>query len=135
MTRNRLIIINVCWLAFVVWAAFVGHLQFVFVGDGSYASYLIAAIVAASMAGALAGRYGHLSDAAWLCETLGFVGTLVGITVGLSRIDMTALASTDGIVAAANSLFAGMGTAFCSTITGALGMLWIWSAGKAVKSC
>lgn len=129
-TTTRLIVLNTCWAALVVWASVVGYTQFVFNGDGSYASYLISAILAASLVGALIGRTAHLKDAAWLCETLGFVGTLVGITIGLAGV--TDLSSEQAVIAAGNSLFAGVATAFCSTITGAVAMLWLWSVGKVV---
>jgi hypothetical protein len=129
----RLIVLNVCWLALVVWSYGMGYLTFVFNGDGSYASYVIAGILAVSLVAAFMGVTRHLKEAAWLCETLGFVGTLVGITIGLSGVDVSSLGSAEGIIAAGNSLFAGMGTAFCSTITGAFAMLWLWSVGKVVE--
>lgn len=127
----RFIILNTCWLAALVAATLMGYTQFVFNGDGSYVSYVIAAILAASLICATrTGR--HLTQAAWLCETLGFVGTLVGITIGLYGVDVGMLSTSDGVIAAGNSLFSGMATAFCSTITGALAMLWLWSVGKVV---
>jgi hypothetical protein len=131
---SRLIILNTCWLALVVWAAVHGYVQFVFAGDGSYVSYVIAAILAASIAAVATGRTAHLTDAAWLCETLGFVGTLVGITIGLSHVDIGSLSSADGVIKAGNSLFGGVATAFCSTITGAVAMMWLWSVKK-VAAC
>lgn len=131
-TTARLIILNTIFAAGVVTATMLGYTQFVFNGDGSYVSYLIAAILLASLAAAFAGRRGHLTQAAWLCETLGFVGTLVGITIGLAGVDVSSLQSADGVIAAGNSLFGGMATAFCSTITGALAMLWLWAVGRVV---
>ncbi|UYE95896.1 hypothetical protein KNLIENLN_00084 [Sinorhizobium phage NV1.1.1] len=128
----RLIILNTIFAAGVVTATMLGHTQFVFNGDGSYVSYLIAAILFASLAAAFAGRRSHLPQAAWLCETLGFVGTLVGITIGLAGVDVGSLQSAEGVIAAGNSLFGGMATAFCSTITGALAMLWLWAVGRVV---
>jgi hypothetical protein len=85
-----------------------------------------------SLGGVFTGRTAHLPQAAWLCETLGFVGTLVGITIGLANVDVAALSSPEGVIAAGNSLFSGVATAFCSTITGAVAMLWLWSTGKVV---
>mgnify|MGYP000987993075 CR=1 FL=1 len=129
----RLIILNACWLAAVIWATFMGYTQFVLNGDGSYVSYIILAVLVGSASYAF--RTGkHLKDASWLCETLGFVGTLIGITIGLAGVDVSALQSTDGVIAAGNALFGGMSTAFCSTITGAVAMLWLWSVGKVVES-
>lgn len=129
----RLIILNVCWIALVVWAAVQGYVSFVFNGDGSYVSYIIAAILAGSLIATFVGRATHLASAAWLCETLGFVGTLVGITIGLHGVDVATLGSADGIISAGNSLFSGMSTAFCSTISGAVAMLWLWSVGRVVE--
>lgn len=128
-TTARLIVLNTCWLSAVVWASVMGYTQFVFAGDGSYVSYGIAAILAGSLAGSFF-TASHLKDAAWLCETLGFVGTLIGITIGLYGVDIGSLATSEGVIAAGNSLFSGMATAFCSTITGAIAMLWLWSVGK-----
>lgn len=127
---TRLIIINTCWLSALSAATILGYTAFVFNGDGSYVSYVIAAILSVSVLAAFAGRKEHLLNAAWLCETLGFVGTLVGITIGLAGVDVGALQSTEGVIAAGNALFGGMSTAFCSTITGAVAMLWLWSVAK-----
>ncbi|WP_242221748.1 hypothetical protein [Shinella zoogloeoides] len=127
----RLIILNVCWLAALLAATILGYTAFVFNGDGSYVSYVIAAILACSVIAA-GWRTEHILPAAWLCETLGFVGTLIGITIGLAGVDVSALQSTEGVIAAGNALFGGMSTAFCSTITGAIAMLWLWSVSKVV---
>ena len=127
----RLIILNTCWLAALLVATILGYTAFVFNGDGSYVSYVIAGILAVSAV--VAGwRTEHILPAAWLCETLGFVGTLIGITIGLAGVDVSALQSTEGVIAAGNALFGGMSTAFCSTITGAVAMLWLWSVSKVV---
>jgi len=131
-TTPRLIILNACWLAALAVATLLGYTAFVFNGDGSYVSYIVAAILAVSVAATAAGKSEHLLQAAWLCETLGFVGTLIGITIGLAGVDVGALQSTDGVIAAGNSLFGGMATAFCSTIAGAIAMLWLWSVAKVV---
>lgn len=126
-TTARLIILNTIALAAVTFAWQLGYVQTVFVGDKSLASYAIAAIVAASAAASFfTGK--HLLRAAWLCEVLGFAGTLVGITMGLSGgADLT---STDGIIAAGNALYGGLGTAFYSTLVGVAGMLWLWAAAQ-----
>lgn len=125
----RLMILNTCWLAALLAATILGYTAFVFNGDGSYVSYVIAVILAGSIV-AVGWRTEHILPAAWLCETLGFVGTLIGITIGLAGVDVSALRSTEGVIAAGNALFGGMATAFCSTITGAVAMLWLWSVSK-----
>ena len=127
----RFIILNTCWTAALITATATGFTRFVFEGDGSYVSYVIAAILVASLVAATRTTR-HLTHAAWLCETLGFVGTLVGITIGLYGVDVGSLQSSDGVIAAGNSLFSGMATAFCSTIVGAIAMLWLWSVRMVV---
>lgn len=127
----KLIILNTCWLAAFAAATALGYTRFVFEGDGSYVSYVIAAILVVSVVATIRTAK-HLMQSAWLCETLGFVGTLVGITIGLYGVDVGALQSSEGVIAAGNSLFSGMATAFCSTITGALAMLWLWSVRMVV---
>ena len=79
----RLIILNTCWLAALLAATILGYTAFVFNGDGSYVSYVVAAILAGSIVATFTKRKEHILPAAWLCETLGFVGTLIGITIGL----------------------------------------------------
>lgn len=131
-TTTRLIILNTCWLAALAAATLLGYTAFVFNGDGSYVSYIVAGILTLSVLATFSGRTEHILPAAWLCETLGFVGTLIGITIGLAGVDVATLQSTEGVIAAGNSLFGGMATAFCSTIAGAIAMLWLWSVAKAV---
>lgn len=126
-TTAKLIVLNVCWIAGVTWATAMGYTAFVFAGDKSLVSYPIAAIAVASAAASFwGGKY--LMRAAWLCSCLGFLGTLIGIMAGMSSAhDLT---STAGLVATGAALFAGVGTAFSSTIVGTFGMLWIWSIAQ-----
>lgn len=131
-TMSRLIVLNAVWVSALVAAVVLGYAQFVLVGDRSHISLAILAILTVSLIAVGFGRRAHLTHAAWLCETLGFVGTLIGITAGLSDVDIGALSSPDGIIAAGNSLFGGVATAFCSTIVGAFAMLWLWSVGRVI---
>ena len=130
----RLIVINTVWIAALVAATILGYTEFVFDGDKSRVSFAIVVVLIISLAAAFAGRRAHINQAAWLCETLGFVGTLIGITIGLSNVDVAALSSPEGVIAAGNSLFGGVATAFCSTIVGAVAMLWLWSVGRVVAN-
>lgn len=94
-------------------------------------SYLIAAILAVSVAATFVGRRKHILQAAWLCEALGFFGTVVGIAMGLYG-GGGDLSTPAGLIAAGNSLYVGMGTAFFSTIVGFVSMLWLWSTAQVV---
>lgn len=126
-TTARLLVLNVCWLAGVAWATAMGYTAFVFAGDKSLVSYLIAGLVAVSVV--MAFRTGkHLLRAAWLSEGLGFLGTLIGIMIGMSG--GYDLSTVEGIINAGNALYSGVGTAFCSTIVGAIGMFWLWSIAQ-----
>lgn len=127
----RFIILNTCWTAAFIAATATGFTRFVFEGDGSYVSYVIAVILVASLAGSAAGRRKHILKAAWLCEALGFFGTVVGIAMGLYQGGGN-LSTTEGLIAAGNALYAGMGTAFFSTIVGFICMLWLWSVAQVV---
>ncbi|MBD9542967.1 hypothetical protein IB276_26330 [Ensifer sp. ENS04] len=124
----RLIILNTCWAALVVWAILAANAQFVFMSDKSYASFAIALIVIVSAASSFStGKF--LFRAAWLCSALGFLGTLVGIMAGIAGgHDLT---SAEGLIAAGANLYAGVGTAFSSTVVGTLGMLWVWTLAQA----
>ncbi len=128
-TNTRLIALNTAFVAATVWAWHMGYVQFAFNGDQSRVSYVIAAIVAIGVVLAALDRKAHLLRSAWLCEVLGFVGTLVGITAGLAGAD---LSTSEGLIAAGNALYAGMGTAFCSTLVGVAGMLWLWAVAQVV---
>lgn len=129
---GRLVVLNTVWVSALIAAVVLGYAQFVVAGDKSHISVVIAVVLATSLLAVAFGRTAHIPKAAHLCETLGFVGTLIGITIGLADVDIGALASPEGIIAAGNSLFAGVATAFCSTITGAFAMLWLWSVGCVV---
>ena len=125
----RLIVINTVFVAAMVWAWFQGFVTMVFDGDHSRACYGVVVIVMASIIAAFRGFKVHLLKAAWLCETLGFGGTILGISQGFRGADLTTL---QGIIAAGNAMYAGMGTAFLSTIAGFVGMLWLWGMAQAV---
>lgn len=128
----RIIIVSTVFAAALTWAGFHGYVQFILDGDKSFVSYGIAAILAASIVAAIAGRRAHIRDAAAACTALGFAGTLIGITVGLSGVDVGALTTPEGVIAAGTALFGGIATAFCSTITGAFAALWLACVGSAV---
>lgn len=121
----RLIILNTCWLALVVWAAFMGYVQFVFTHDISGLSYVISALLVVVLAGSIFGRAAHLHRAEVWLVTLGLIGNVVGFIIALQEIDPGALGTPEGVQRVASSLLAGMGVAFCSTLVGAIAALWV----------
>lgn len=131
---GRFITINVMWLGFAIWAYGMGYLEFVFVADTTRISYIIALVLAVTLALAASGRTAHLKDAAWLAEFLGFAGTVIGFAMGMRGIDAGSLSTLEGLIGAGSSMFAGAGAAFCSTITGVFASLWIWSVEKAIAA-
>lgn len=132
----RLIVLNTCWAALVVWASVQGYTQFVFTHDVSNISYVITAILAVSLAAVFLGRTAHLHRTEVWLVTLGLIGNVVGFIIALQEVDTSSLGSAEGVQRVAASLLAGMGVAFCSTLVGAVGALWVstvaWVVG--VKS-
>lgn len=124
-TTTRLIVLNTCWAALVVWASVMGYVQFVFTHDVSGLSYIISALFVVGLAAAFAGRTSHLHRTEVWLVTLGLIGNVVGFLIALQDIDTSSLASADGVQKVASNLLAGMGVAFCSTLVGAIAALWI----------
>lgn len=129
MTANnhtaRLIVLNTCWAALVVWAAVQGYVGFVFTHDVSSISYVISGILAVALAAVFLGRTAHLHRTEVWLVTLGLIGNVVGFIIALQDIDTGSLATPEGVQRVASSLLAGMGVAFCSTLVGAIGALWV----------
>jgi hypothetical protein len=128
----RLIVLNTCWAALVVWAAVQGYVSFVFTHDVSNISYVISAVLAASLAAVFLGRTAHLYRTEVWLVTLGLIGNVVGFLIALQDIDTGSLGSPDGVQKVAAGLLAGMGVAFCSTLVGAVGALWLSTVGWVV---
>lgn len=120
----RLYVLNVAFACFVIWAAWLGYVQFVFSHDISKISYLITAVFLASMAGVFMGKTAHLERVEVWLVTLGLIGNVVGFILALQNIDTGSLGSAEGVQKVAASLLAGMGVAFCSTLVGAVAALW-----------
>lgn len=121
----RLIILNTCWAALVVWAAVQGYVGFVFTHDVSRISYVIVALFVAGLAAVFFGRINHLSRLEVWLVTLGLIGNVIGFIIALQDIDTGSLGSAEGVQRVAASLLAGMGVAFCSTLVGAIGAFWV----------
>lgn len=121
----KLIILNTCWAALVVWATVMGYTQFVFTHDVSRISYVIVALFAAGLAGVFFGRINHLARLEVWLVTLGLIGNVVGFIIALQHIDTGSLGSAEGVQRVAASLLAGMGVAFCSTLVGAVAAFWV----------
>lgn len=132
--RMKLFILNFAGLCFVVWAAWLGYVQFVFSHDVSHLSYLIVAVFVASLAGIFLGRTGHIERVEVWLVTLGLIGNLIGFVLAMHGIDTGALGTAEGVQKVAANLLAGMGVAFCSSLVGAVASIWIsvnaWVVGK-----
>lgn len=130
----RLIVLNTCWLALVVWAAVMGYAGFVFTHDVSRISYVITGVLAIGLLVVPFGKTAHLGRLEVWLVTLGLIGNVVGFLVALQHIDTGSLGTPEGVQRVAGSLLAGMGVAFCSTLVGAVGALWVstvaWVVGE-----
>lgn len=133
---SKLIIINTCWAALVVWAAINGYVGFIFGHDVSHLSYAISALLVASLVATHAGYTQHLARVEVWFVTLGLIGNVCGFIIALQHIDTAALSSTEGVQRVAAGLLSGMGVAFCSTLVGAVAALWTstnsWVCGREV---
>lgn len=128
----RLIVLNVCWLAGVAWATAMGYTAFVFAGDKSGASFVVAAVLIAAVLATLRGKYGSLQDATMICSALGLFGTFIGLAGSLYGVDVHQMFTPDGLLDIAGRIVAGMPTALCSSIAGLVAGLWIGSNGWVV---
>ena len=131
----RLIILNTCWLALVVWAAFMGYAQFVFTHDISGLSYVISALLVVAIGAAFAGRASFLPHAKIWFVMLGLIGNIAGFIIALQGMAGGSLADAAGLMKLATALLDGMSVAFCSTLVGAIAALWTstnsWLLGMA----
>lgn len=134
-TTPRLIILNTCWAALVIWAAVQGYVGFVFTHDISGISYVIAALLVVATAAAFAGRTNLLPHAKVWFVMLGLIGNLIGFILAIKGMAGGSLDSAEGLMTLANALLDGMSVAFCSTLVGAIAALWTstnaWLLGMA----
>ena len=134
---TRLIILNTCWLALVVWAGVMGYVSFVFTHDISGISYVIAALLVVVTAAAFAGRTNLLPHAKIWFVMLGLIGNLIGFILAIKGMSGGSLDSADGLMKLATALLDGMSVAFCSTLVGAIAALWTstnaWLLGMAAS--
>jgi hypothetical protein len=121
----RLFILNFAGACFVAWAWAMGYVGFVYSHDVSRISYFITVVFALGMVAAFRGRVATLERIEVWLVTLGLIGNVVGFILALQHIDTGALGSAEDVQRIAASLLAGMGVAFCSTLVGAVGALWI----------
>ncbi|MGR9056099.1 hypothetical protein ACU8NH_09335 [Rhizobium leguminosarum] len=121
----RLIILNTCWAALVVWASVMGYTQFVFTHDISGLSYVISGVLAVSLASIFLGHTRILPHAKTWVVLLGLIGNLTGFVLALKGMGGGDLASAAGLLKMASSLIDGLGVAFCSTLVGAISTLWM----------
>jgi len=125
----RLIILNTCWAALVVWAAVHGYVGFVFTHDVSRISYMIAAVLAATVFAAFVGHTRLLPHAKIWAVMLGLIGNLIGFVIALHGMSGGDLTSAAGLLTMGKALIDGLSVAFCSTLVGAIASLWIGTNG------
>ncbi|NTF69357.1 hypothetical protein [Rhizobium rhizogenes] len=136
-TTARLIVLNVCWAALVIWASVMGYTQFVFTHDISGLSYVISALLAVTVAAAFAGLSTFLPHAKIWFVMLGLIGNICGFIVALQGMSGGSLTDAAGLMKLATALLDGMSVAFCSTLVGAIAALWTstnaWLLGLAAS--
>lgn len=129
----KLIILNVCWAALVVWATVMGYTQFVFTHDVSRISYVIVAVLAATVFSAFVDHTRILPHAKIWVVMLGLIGNLIGFVIALHGMAGGDLTSAAGLLTIGKALIDGLSVAFCSTLVGAISSLWIGTNGYVLK--
>lgn len=133
----RLIILNTCWLALVVWASVMGYTQFVFTHDSSGLSYVIAALLVVAVAAAFAGKTNFIKHVKLWFVMIGLIGNIAGFILALQGMAGGSLGDANGLMKLATALLDGMSVAFCSTLVGAIAALWTstnaWLLGLAAS--
>lgn len=119
------IVVNTVFVSGIVTAWFHGYVQFVFSHDISHLSYVISVILVMALAAALSGRYSHLESVKEWLVTMGLIGNVVGFIIMLQGIDVNGLGTAEGVRAIGANMLSGMGVAFCSTLVGAIGAIWV----------
>lgn len=130
----KLFVLNVAFACFVIWAAWLGYVQFVFSHDISHLSYLITAIFVGCVARVFWGKTDHLEEAEKQLTGLGFIGTLVGFILALSGISGGSMSTPEGLMHIGTGLLSGIGVAFCASLVGVICAQWLgllrWLAGE-----
>lgn len=143
----KLLILNACGLAALVWATTRGLVGMVFVGDSSGVCYAIAALFIAGMVSIFRraakvsraldrikaegsreqvngvkfmAKGEHIADISQWLAMLGLTGTVIGFIMALHGMD----ASADPKMLI-GQLISGMGVAFYTTLAGAVCGLWL----------
>ncbi|MDK4725648.1 hypothetical protein [Rhizobium phaseoli] len=137
MMVARLIILNTCWAALVVWATVMGYTRFVFTHDISGLSYVISALLVVAIGAAFAGRRNFLPHVKLWFVMLGLIGNIAGFILALQGMAGGSLGDASGLMKLATALLDGMSVAFCSTLVGAIAALWTstnaWLLGMAAS--
>ena len=129
----RLFVLNVGFLCFVAWAAWLGYVQFVFTHDVSHISYLISAVFVWCVARVFWGKTDHLEEAEKQLTGLGFIGTLVGFILALSGVSDGSMNTPEGLMRIGTGLLSGVGVAFCASLVGVICAQWLGLIGWLMK--
>jgi hypothetical protein len=139
MTRqfSQLVIFNVCAAALVVAGWKLGYVQDVFLGDQTGISYVTASLLFLTLGRMLIDVWRnrdlpYINEVSEWAVSLGIVATCFGLVTALTTLGSADLNSPEAVVAVARPFLAGIGTAFCGTLTGIVAALWLRIAARAV---
>ncbi|MBB4192818.1 hypothetical protein [Rhizobium aethiopicum] len=82
----------------------------------------------------LAIRIEHVVDVIEGLVLIGLIGNAIGFFMAFRHVDISAMKSSDGVMANAAHLMAGTGTAFGATIVGCVLALWTIQNGRMLKT-
>lgn len=147
----RMLIVNACVGAFLVWAGIQGYVGEIVWGDTSRITLAIIGLFAIGMwslgvrtfkvskmlnrlkegknvdisSVKFAAKGEHIDDISGWLVTLGLIGTVIGFIMALSSMDQSAMATAQGVQGAIGTLVEGMQVAIYTTLAGAFFGLWL----------
>lgn len=136
MSKFKVIMLNLPWFALLSAAYVSGWLDTIAVNDPTYISAIIAFATAltvfyASLRLAFGtDRRAIIRDLSYVenaVTTAGLIGTVLGLVISLLAIDPNNITDASQATTLVASLIKGMGIGLCTTLTGCICYLWLYS--------
>ena len=124
-TQYQKALLMVLLAAGLVGAWFKGWLTMVWTADVTGISGLIALMFVVGLWAMWSNRW---STTNWMAEemlTFGLIGTVVGLIIAFSSLDLASISSASGAAAMVTTLVSGVGVALYTTLVGSLGYIWL----------
>lgn len=125
MNLTRFIILNLAGAGACLASFIFGQASWVFENDPTRMTYLITIIFLIGLACVPIQRWSSVLFVSRILIILGLIGTVIGIKIALSGIEMENASTPEGAAQNVALLQSGLGTALNTTLLGAIGSLWL----------